>query len=400
MTPGLDRWRLAAEHPLRAFARTAGRVGAVAAALAAVGAYLDPDQFLRSYLFAYVFWVQVALGCMALLMINHITGGAWGAAIRRGLESGARTIVPLGVLFLPIALGVGRLYEWARPEVVAHDVVLQHKAPYLNVPFFCARAGIYFVAWALLARYLARWSLAQDEDERAAPAAAFRLEQLSRGGLVVLGLTMTFASFDWVMSLEPHWYSSIFGVIFMGGAALSAFAVVIPVAVALADREPLRTTLGPGIFHDLGNLLLAFVMLWAYFNFSQLIIIWAGNLPEEIPWYIRRSQGGWQWVGIALAGLHFALPFCVLLSRDRKRHPRRLLVVALGLLAMRVVDVFWLVAPVFSAAGVTVHWLDPVTLVALGGLWFALFVRRLDGRALVPLNDASLPLEAAGEEAA
>jgi len=219
-------------------------------------------------------------------MIQHITGGAWGIAIRRLLEAGARTIPVMALLFVPIALGLGHLYEWAQPEHVAHDTLLQHKALYLNVPFFLARAVFYFVTWALLARALSRWSLRQDESFDPTPAA--RLELISRGGLVLLALTMSFAAVDWAMSLEPHWFSTIYGVIFMGGSALTAFAVVIPIAALLMQHAPLKGLVTPDQLSDLGKLMLAFVMLWAYFNFSQFLIIWSGNIPEETPWYLKR----------------------------------------------------------------------------------------------------------------
>jgi hypothetical protein len=389
MTDAAARWQLDRGHVLFRVRRGALVAGLGAAALSAAGALLDPVQFLRSYLAAYVFWVGVPLGCLALLMLQYLTGGAWGAVIRRPLESGTRTLPLMALLFVPVALGVGELYAWAQPEAVAHDPLLQHKRVYLNVPFFLARAVLYFGVWVAVSHALDRWSRAQDETDD--PTPGVRLELLSRGGLLLLGLTMTFASIDWVMSLEAHWFSTIYGVIFMGGAVLSALTVAVALAALLARRPPLAGVITAAHLHDLGKLLLAFVMLWAYFAFSQFLIIWSGNLPEETPWYLARLRGGWQWVALGLVVFHFVLPFLLLLSREVKRRAGTLLLVALGLLAMRFVDVFWLVAPAFRPAALGVHVLDVATAVAVGGVWLATFVGGLAGRPLVPLRDPSLP---------
>jgi hypothetical protein len=381
-------YRLAPDDALRRVRRVALVAGVAGAVACGVGAVLRPEQFFRSYLVAYLFWVGVPLGCLAILMINYVTGGAWGAVIRRVLESGTRTLPLMALLFVPVALGVRVLYAWAQPEHVAHDLVLQQKTAYLNVPFFVVRAAVYFAAWIVVARFLNRWSLAQDDTDDPWPAR--RLEQLSRGGLVLLGLTMTFAAIDWAMSLEPHWFSTIYGIVFMGGSVLSAFAIAIPVAAVLASRRPLAAVIRPAQFHDLGNLLLAFVMLWAYFAVSQFLIIWSANLPEEIPWYLRRIRGGWEYVVVMIVVFHFALPFVVLLSRDVKRRAARLAVVAVALAVVRMLDVFWLVTPAFSPERLVFHALDVAALVGVGGLWIATFLWQLDGRPLVPLRDPSL----------
>jgi hypothetical protein len=396
MTDAASTWRLAPGHPLARLGERGFRAAAIAAVVCTVGAFLDPPRVLGAYLVAYLFFVGAALGCLAILMLQYLTGGAWGAAVRRPLEAGARTLPWMAILFVPIALGLPILYEWARPAAAA-DALLAHKHAYLNTPFFIARAIAYFASWTAIVHWLVRWS--REQDQRPDPAIADRLEQLSRGGLVVLGLTMTFASIDWAMSLEPHWYSTIYGVLFMGGNVLTAFAVVIAVAAALAVDPPVATVIGPDQFHDLGKLLLAFVMLWAYFSLSQFLIVWAGNLPEEIPWYLRRLAGGWQWLALALVLLHFALPFVILLSRDLKRNPRRLGRVALGLLVVRWVDMYWLVAPAFDRGGPWFGWCELAALVAVGGFWFALFVRGLAGAPLLPQHDVSLPLAPVAEAA-
>ena len=365
--------------------RRALTVAAAGAVVSAIGAVVAPEQLLRSYLVAYVFWTGLALGSLALLSIHQVTGGQWGIAIRRLLESAGLTVPVLAVLFVPIALGVRVLYPWAQPEHMAHDPVLQQKAIYLNVPFFLIRAAGYFVLWTFLARSMAYWSLAQDASD--SPLPARRLHHLSRATLLLLGLTMTFAAIDWMMSLEPHWASTIYGIIYMGGGVLTSFAFVIPALAALRDRPEVAAVATPDTFHDLGKLMLAFIMLWAYFALSQFLITWAGNLPEEIPWYIARSKGGWQYIAMVIVVFHFALPFVVLLSRNVKRRPDTLARVAIAMAVMRFVDLYWLVAPAFHPGKVAVHWLDFATTALIGGLWVAAFVRHLAARPLVPQHD-------------
>ena len=378
------------DHPLHRVQRVAVGVSAIALVVCVLAGFGNLTQFLRSYLVAYVFWVGGALGCLALLMIHHVTGGAWGVAIRRVLESGARTLPMMAILFLPIAFGVRRLYEWAQPERVAQDPLLQHQALYLNVPFFLARTAFYFIAWSLVVRALTRWSLRQDASFDPLPGQ--RLELISRGGLLLMGLTMTFAAIDWTMSLQPHWSSTIYGVIFMGGSALTAFAVVIPVVALLSVNPPVEGHVSNDQLSDLGKLLLAFVMLWAYFSLSQFLITWSGNLPEEITWYLARIQGGWQWVAIAIVFFQFVLPFVLLLSHRLKRRARSVAMVALMLIVIRFVDVFWLITPAFDPSRLSVHLLDLAAVLALGGFWVWLFVRQLEGRPLLPLRDPTLPV--------
>lgn len=381
---------LTPDHPLARVRQTGLMVGIAGVVVSLIGVALDPKQFFQSYLIAYVFWTGCALGCLSVSMIHHVTGGAWGTAIRRFLESGAQTLPLLALAFIPVALGVGQIYEWADPAHVAHDPLLQHKAAYLNVPFFLARTAVYFVAWILASRALRRWSLIQ--DTRTDDVATDRLELLSRGGLVLLGLTISFAAVDWMMSLEPHWQSAIYGMLFMIGGVLTAFALMIAVAATAASREPYASLVEADQFHDLGKLLLGFVMVWAYFSFSQFLIIWSANLPEEIPWYIKRSTGGWSLIVFALIICHFALPFVVLLSRTAKRRSQVLRRLGLFLLVMRFFDVFWMLAPAFHPDGFRIHWLDIATVVGLGGLWLTAFIKNLEGVPLLPLHDPSLPL--------
>lgn len=359
-------------------------VGVVGLALCAVGALLSPEQFFRSYLLGYLYWIGITLGCLVLMMLHHLSGGAWGFAIRRVCEAATRTFPVMVVLFLPIVVGMQVLYVWARPEAGA-DEILRHKSAYLNVPFFLGRAALYFLVWTGLSWGLNRWSLEQD---RTGDVALQRKMQLFSGpGVVIFFLTVSFAAVDWIMSLEPHWFSTIFGALWIVGSGLNGFAFAIVVVALVVDKTPVRAVLGPDVYHDLGKLLLAFVMLWAYFSFSQYIIIWAGNLPEEIPFYLDRSRGGWQWVALSLIFIHFALPFTLLLSRDLKRSARRLVVVALIVVVMRFVDIAWVVIPSFTHEHMRIHWLDVAAPVGIGGLWIWLFLTQLRGRPLLPVND-------------
>ncbi len=364
------------------FQRRAGAAGILALAACAAGAAGSPDQFFRSYLFAYLFWIGIALGCFAIVMLHHLVGGSWGVVIRRLLESGAGTLPLMAVLILPLLAGLPRLYVWARPEAVAGDELLRHKAPYLNVPFFLGRLAFYFAVWIMLAHLLNKWS--EEQDRTLSPRVKARLQLLSGPGLVLYGLTVTFASVDWVMSLEPHWFSTIYGILFMTGEALATLAFVILALLVLVRRKPMADVLRPAHFHDLGNLMLAFVMLWAYVCFSQFLIIWSGNLPEEIPWYLRRLDGGWAWVAVALLVFHFALPFVLLLSRQNKQRLEILAGIAGGVLLVRLVDLFWMVMPAFHPGGFRVHWMDLLMPVGIGGLWLAAFVWRLKRRPLLP----------------
>ncbi len=375
-------------HALERFERPVLLAGGIALAVCAIGGFFQPDQFFRSYLFAFLFWAGVALGCMAVAMLHHVTGGAWGLAIRRPLEAGMRTLPLVALLFLPIALGLGRIYEWAHPEAVAADPILKHKSLYLNAPFFLGRAAVYFGAWLVLAYFLNRWSL--EQDTTGDRSIARRLQLLSSAGLVLYGLTVTFASIDWAMSLEPHWFSTMYGVLFIAGQGLAAFAFIILVLVGLSGRSPIAQFVEAKHYHDLGKLMLAFVMFWAYVSFSQYLIIWSGNLPEEIPWYLRRLQGGWGWVGAALVLLHFALPFFMLLPASANRNPRILSTVAGLILFMRLVDVFWLTRPAFAEGGFQFHWMDLLAPVGVGGVWLAAYLRQLGKRPLLPVNDPEM----------
>ncbi len=361
-------------------------IGVIGAIASVAGAYLAPDSFYSAYLTGFMFWLGLSLGCMAILMLYHLVGGAWGTVIRRTLESGMMTLPMMAVLFIPILLHLPRLYFWARPDVLA-DPKTDHKIveiahSYLNFNGILVRYVVYFAIWIAMAYFLNRWSTEQDST---AGQSTLRFRALSSIGLVIYSLTISFAVIDWVMSLQARWISTIYGLLFVAGEALSAFCFCVVIESILGKRKPMSDYLTDTEVHDHGKFMLAFVMVWAYFNFSQWLIIWAGNLPEEIPWYIRRMNGGWESVGLFLVVFHFAMPFALLLSRQLKRSAARLVRIASWLIIMRIVDIYWHIEP---ASHPTFHlsWVLFAVLAGMGGLWMAYFFRNLRSRPLLAVN--------------
>ncbi|MDA1313672.1 MAG: hypothetical protein O2968_10090 [Acidobacteria bacterium] len=371
-------------------------VGVAVFVLCGVGAVMDPAQFFRSYLVGYMFWIGIPLGSLGILMLHHLVGGGWGFILRRVLESSLWTLPLMLLLSLPLLLGMSEIYPWASAEQVAASEVLRHRTGYMNAGFFAARVLIYFAVWGGLAYYLNRWS--REQDQTGDPVLARRLEVMSGPGLLLLFLTATFSSVDWVMSLEVEFFSTIYGLLFVVGDGLATLAFGVCAVGWLRHKKPLSDYVSTARIHDIGNLMLGFVMLWAYIAFSQYLIIWSGNLPEEIPWYINRTGNGWVIIAIVLLLFHFALPFTLLLSRRTKQAVPALLWVAGLILVMRVVDIYWQVAPAFSEQKIRLHWLDFATPVAIGGLWLAAFAWRLKDTRLVPLNDSGFEKAAGGKE--
>ena len=366
------------------FERTALGAGAVGLAACGLGAIVSgPDQFFRSYLVGVLFWIAIAFGCLGIQMIHTLSGGAWGVLARKPLHAGSSTMPLCAVLFLPLLAGLPRIYPWARPELVQHDELLRHKALFLNVPFFAARTLLYFAVWSGLALALYRRAARRSNRERASRA----MGVIAGPGLVASALTMTFAAIDWLMSLDPHWTSTMFGLLVIVGAMLAGMAFTIVVVTSAAEGEELVV----GALQDLGNLMLVFVMLWAYFSFSQYLIIYAGNLAEETPWYLHRTAGGWQHLALGLILLHFCVPFTLLLSRRTKRNPSIIRVVALGLLGMRLVELYWFAAPNFYGHHLRVHWMDLAAPIGVGGIWLYWFSRRMTAfaAASVPATKAA-----------
>jgi len=363
-------------------------IGVIGLLAAAAGAFVSPGQFFHSYLLAYLLWLGAALGGLALTMLQHLSGGGWGVVLRRIFEAAARTLPWMALFFVPLLFGLRDLYPWADTAAVAGDALLKEKTLYLNVPFFLARAAFCFAVWIGLALALTRWSA--DQDRTGDPALAVRMRNTSAIGMVLYFATMTMASIDWAMSLEPHWFSTMYGFLFIIGQALMGLAIAIVTARRLSAEAPMSGVYNAGHFHDFGKLLFAFTMVWAYLSFSQFLIIWSANLPEEIPWYLHRLDHGWEIIGIGLVIFHFAVPFVVLLSRRSKRNAALLAGMALWLIAARFLDLFFMIGPEAYPDGLRFHWLDLAATIGLGGVWVALFAANLKSRPLLPLRDDGL----------
>jgi hypothetical protein len=360
-------------------------IGVVALVICGVAAIFDSGSFFRSYLIAYVFWVSLALGSLGVVLMHNLVGGRWGAIIRRFLECGVRTLPLMAILILPILFGIPALYEWSHHEVVEHDAVLRHKAGYLNPAAFIIRTVFYFVLWIGMSVLLARKS-------PVGPAST-ALKGISAVGIIVFSFSVTFAGVDWIMSLEPHWFSTIYGAIFLVGQALQTLAFCTALLVYFSDRAPFAGRIQPSWYHDLGNLLLAFTCLWAYTSFSQFLIIWSGNIPEETPWYIRRTAAGWQIVSVLLIVFHFAVPFAILLSRYVKRRGRLLARVCIAIIVVRFVDLVYWMEPATPHGVFPLGWISLVAVVGIGGVWLWMFLWQLARGPLAYPEDPRLQPE-------
>jgi len=371
--------------PLYPLSRSSLAIGIAGLIACAAGWAIEPREFFLSYLFGVLFWLGIALGCCGFLMIHHLTGGKWGYPIRRFFEAALGTLPILALLFVPILLGLPHLYPWTNEASISADKVLQHKHAYINEPAFVIRTVFVFAIWILIARLLVKWSAEQDATRSVEPT--IKLRQLSGPGLVIYPLTVTFAYVDWVMSMEADWYSTIFPLLICIGQMLSALAFVIIVLAWYGPGTALTQIVSKENFHHLGNLLLTFTMLWAYLAYAQLIVIWSGDLPHEIGWYLHRIAGGWRWIAFALLIFHFFGPFFLLLFRQTKQNPQILVVLAAFIFVTHIVDVWWLVAPSLYPSGFHLSWMAPVTFIGIGGMWLNVFFRRLAVTPLVPKND-------------
>lgn len=361
-------------------------VGTVGLAAAVVLLFIHPSAFYHGYLVGFFFWIGASLGCLVLLMLHHLVAGEWGFVSQRILEGGAGTLPYMAVFFIPVFFGMPELYEWVHEDAVRESPLLQHKSAYLNVSFFAVRTIVYFAVWTTLAVLLTRWSAAGGRTRELRYAA--RMRRLSAGGLIAYMLLMTLASVDWVMSIEPHWFSQVFGWMIQASQVLIAITLVVLLMVAFRDAPAFEGLLRTKHFHDWGNLLLTFVIVWAYLMFSQFMILWSGNVPEEVVWYTRRRDGFWRYVAPAMIGLHFAVPFLLLLFRRVKRRRRYLAGVAALVLAAHLVFVAWLVLPGFAESSpqaaipaAAASW------IGIGGCWVTVLSARLAVRPLVPRFD-------------
>lgn len=368
--------------------RTSLIVGALGVVGSIIGWIAEADEFYRAFLLGYMWCIGLTLGCLAVLMLYHLTGGKWGTLARRILEAGTRTLPLMIVLFVVIAIGAHHLYPWSRSEVVASDPDLQHIAhSYLNLPLFITRAIVYFVVWGVLTYALNRISNKQD----APPEVNYdgRLRVISGLGIVAYAFTITLAAVDWTMSLDPRWTSTIWGLLFMAGQGLLTMCFVAVMGSGLKRYEPMATAWKPDQFLDFGKLMLAFTMLWGWFTLSQWLIYWSGNLPEEISWYLNRTRGGWEHYALALVILHFFVPFLLLLSRQLKKDWQSLRWIALLLIVARYMDLLWYIVPNFPNARAHFHfsWLYAVVPVGMAGLWLTYFFQNLKQRPLMTLYD-------------
>ena len=364
-------------------------VGGIALLLAIPGALSSPEKFYHSYIFSYMLVLGLTVGSLGLLMLQHLTGGNWGIIIRRPLEAASRNIWLVLVMFIPIVLGMKTLYRaWLDPERLKEEPLSKFQQSYLTSGGFLGRAVLYFAIWFLLMWLFNTWSQQQDERKQD-PQIQRRFKSLSGPGVILYILVMTFAAIDWVMSLSPHWASTIYGFIFVGAQAIASMCLMIIVIVLLSGSEPLAGIIQKRHVHDLGKWLFAFNMLWAYFSFSQLLIIWSGNQPEEISFYRTRLFGGWGVVAVLVLVFSFSLPFLILLSRNVKRTPGLISKVAAWMLFMRLVDLYWMTRPEFTPRAFPT-WLDLVVPIALVGLWLGFFAMNLKQRPLLPLGDPNL----------
>ncbi len=375
-----------------------GVIGLVITAVILVLFWTNDDLgglYLRSYLVGFMFWFNMAAGCLFWLMVHHMSGGAWGVMIRRVLEAGSKMLVWSLLFIIPILFGLHLIYEWTHTDVVKLDPVLSQKAPYLNVTGFYIRLVIYAIIWAFLAYRLS--ALSSRQDRAIDPQITLSMKRISGAGLVILFMTMTFAAIDWLLSLEPHFFSTMYGPVVITGQALGSMAFVIAVMVLLAKFSPLKDRLNSGHVHDLGNFMLAATMFWAYVNFSQFLIIWSANLAEEVPYYLRRMTGGWGWIGAGLIAFHFFAPFLLLLNRSIKRNINALVKVALFIIFLRFLDLCYLILPSAYQEVTYQGHLDilsilvaAVAVIGVGGVWLFFFFRILVQRPLLPINEPYL----------
>lgn len=373
-------------------------IGGVALVIWAAGAYFNLEQALRSWLLGFIFWGGIAIGSIGVVMLQYLTGGAWGVVIRRVVEAASRTMPLVFIFWIPLALGVTHIYEWT--HLPPDDYTVIHRGAYMTPLWWIIRGVIYFALFGIMTYLLNNWSAKQDNAPDYDTAAGWlgRATAFSGPTMVIYVLAITFAAVDWVMSLDPHWFSTIWGLLFVAGWALSTFCFSIIILAFLSGQAPMQRVLGKRHFHDIGKLILALVMVWAYFNFSQLLIIYSGNIPEETTWYLVRMTPGWFYVGMILILFHFAFPFLVLLRQDWKRNAQMLASIALFVLFMRLVDMFFLISPNprISSHGASLplsesfSWMDIVGPIAIGGIWLWYFFGQLAKRPLVPVMDPFL----------
>lgn len=376
-------------HALSRLPWIGASIGAVGLALSLGLRAADPKQFAFSWLVAFLFFLSLALGALYFVLIHFATQAGWGIVVRRLAENTMATLPLFALLFVPVLLGMAELFPWVHGIAEGKDRVLVGKAPYLNAPFFIGRAVVYFAFWSAIAMFYVRRSRRQDGTRDAAISVGLR--RFSGPAVIVLAITQTFAAVDWIMSLDPNWYSTIFGVYWFAGSFVSVFALLTLMAVLLRRAGPMADVVGAEHFHDLGKLLFAFTVFWAYIGFSQYFLIWYGNIPEETIFFRHRLEGSWTALSLLLAGGHFIVPFFFFMPRTIKRKPALLAAGATWMLAMHLVDVYWLVMPALHPKGVAISLLDVAAFLAVGGWFVAALSWMMLGSPLVPVGDPRLP---------
>ncbi|NOZ03173.1 MAG: hypothetical protein GXO92_01000 [FCB group bacterium] len=363
-------------------------IGDLAILLSLYGYFSDTGQFFHSYLTAFTFWTTLSLGALFFLLVHYLAGSVWCIVFRRIAEALAANLPYLAIFSIPVLLGIGNLYHWSDPQVVAADHLLQKKSAFLNVPFFTIRTIAYFLIWSITIFLLYRNSLRQDIEKGFDLQS--KLRRVSAIGMVLFALTLTFASFDWLMSLDPHWYSTIFGVYIFAGTYLIILSFLALFSLFLRHYGVLKETITIKHYHDLGRLIFAFTVFWAYIAGSQYFLIWYGNVPEETVWFLQRWEGSWKYLSLILVFGHFAIPFLALLFRAAKRNLKVLGSVAGLLIVMHFIDLYWIVLPSLHSTGVQFSWLDLTTFIGIGGILLGLFWKRLVSRSLIPVNSPRL----------
>ena len=366
--------------------RMAAIVGTIGFLLCIIAFVTNRTVFFQSYLFAFLYWSGFAIGGLGILLLNNVVGGRWGVTTRRYLEALVRTLPYVFLLFLPILLGMPDIYPWARPDVVHANPTLQHKAPYLNIPFFLARLVLYFAVWLFFGARLGR--LSDEQDRTGDPTLKDRMRAFSAPALLVFVMTVTFGYIDWILSTDSDFFSTVYGGMILIGDVLQGFALTLIVLILTSKRDGFGGRIHSKLLHDLGNLTFAFTIFWTYLSLSQLIVIWPGNLPQEIGWYLVRVRGGWTAVTVIIALSMFAIPFLAMLWQQTKQRPERLLRVCVWLLFARMIDLFWIVEPTYRIHGFEIYWTDFAAFLGVGGVWVFIYLLQLKRRPLLPLRDA------------
>jgi len=364
-------------------------VGIVGLIASGVGYFLNSTQFFFSYLTSFSFFTSISLACLILVMIHHVTKSSWGTALRRIPEAFSSTIWIWAIFFIPILLGMSTLYQWTNTEYVMEDPIMLGKVPYLNEPFFVIRQFIYFAIWGYLGYRLHKVSVEMDRTNDWGLTSLLR--KISAPGILIFSITVAFASFDWLMSLDAHWFSTMFGVYFFSMSFQALFAVLILLTFWFHKNGILKNTITKAHVYDLGAWLFGFTVFYAYIAFCQFLLIYYANIPEETLWYYHRLEGSWAIITYSFIIFRFVVPFILLLNRDRKHNKTLLITTSVLIIVMHLIEMHWIVMPILHHSGIAISWLDITTFIGLGGIFMGLFFSTLKSHRIVPVNDPTLP---------